>query len=52
MKMIAEHLWNDAEMGKPKYFEKNLSQCSYFLHKSHMEWHVIEPGPLFPVKMT
>jgi hypothetical protein len=25
-----EHLWNDADKEKPKYFEKNLSQFSFF----------------------
>ena len=52
MKISTEHWWNDTDRRILKYSEKNLSQFSYFRHKSHMDWPVIESGPLFPVKMT
>jgi hypothetical protein len=29
--------WNDTDMGKPKNSEKNLSQCHFFHHESHMD---------------
>jgi len=29
MKMSMEHRWNDTERVKPKYQEKNLSQCHF-----------------------
>jgi hypothetical protein len=29
---------------KPKFSEKNLSQCHFWGHKSHMDWSGIEPG--------
>jgi hypothetical protein len=32
-----EHRWNEIDGGKPKYLEKNLSQCHFVNHKSHME---------------
>jgi hypothetical protein len=28
-------LWNITDLGKPKDWEKNLSQYSFFHHKSH-----------------
>jgi len=31
-----EHQWNDTD-GKPKYSDKNLSQCQFVHHKSHMD---------------
>jgi hypothetical protein len=27
MKMSMEHWWNDTDRAKPKYWEKNCSQC-------------------------
>jgi hypothetical protein len=32
-----EHRWNEIDRGKPKYSEKNLSQCHLVHHKSHMD---------------
>jgi hypothetical protein len=38
--------WNDADRGKLKYWEKNLSQCHFPHHKSHMGWLESKCGPL------
>jgi hypothetical protein len=37
--------WNETDRGNPKYSEKNLSQCHFVDHKSHMDRPGIEPGP-------
>jgi hypothetical protein len=34
---VMEHRWNEIDRGKPKYSEKNLSQCNFVHHKSHMD---------------
>jgi len=35
---------NHGDKDEPKYLEKNLSQCHFLLHESHMDWSGIEPG--------
>jgi hypothetical protein len=40
-----EDQWNKTDRGKPKYSEKNLPQCHFVHHKSHMDRLGIEPVP-------
>jgi hypothetical protein len=35
--LVIEHRWNEIGRGKPKYSGKNLSQCHFVHHKSHMD---------------
>jgi hypothetical protein len=35
--LVMEHRWNEIDRGKPKNMGKNLSQCHFVHHKSHMD---------------
>jgi hypothetical protein len=35
--ILMEHRWNEIDREKPKYSGKNLSQCHFVHHKSHMD---------------
>jgi hypothetical protein len=34
---VMEHQWNEIDRGKPATRKKNLSQCHFVHHKSHMD---------------
>jgi hypothetical protein len=42
--MWKEQCYNDTDWGKPKYWEKNLSQYHYVIHKFHMDWPRLDTG--------
>jgi len=46
MKMSLELSWNDCDRGKPKKWEKNLSECHFVYHKSLLHLSKIELGSL------
>ena len=41
---VMEHRWNEIDRAKPKYSGKNLSQCHFVHHKSHMDWTRVSAG--------
>jgi hypothetical protein len=45
LKMGLEQWWNDTDGGKPKYWERNLSQRHFVHQKYHMDRPGIETGP-------
>jgi hypothetical protein len=47
MKVISEHLWNDAERRKQKYWEKTLSQ--YALSTTNRMWTGLASNPVFRI---
>jgi len=43
--MSVGHWWNDTDMGKQKYWDKDLPQCHFVHQKSHTDWPDVKPGP-------
>jgi hypothetical protein len=39
MRIIVEHLWDEADRGKPKYSKKNLSHCHF---ATNLTWTELE----------
>jgi hypothetical protein len=50
--MSKKDRWNDTDRGKPKYSEKNVSQCYFVHHKTKTKWSGIETEPLKYVTQT
>jgi len=46
MKINTWPWWNGNGRGKPKWWERNLSQCHFVHHKSDLDCPETEPGPL------
>jgi hypothetical protein len=44
MKMSMERWWKKIEMRKPTYLGKDLFQCQFVHHQSHVDRHGIEVG--------
>jgi hypothetical protein len=42
--MSLKHWWNGTDREELKYSERNLSQCHFVHHKSHVERFGLEPG--------
>jgi hypothetical protein len=46
LKKLRKEYWrNDTDRRKPKYMEKNLSQCHFVYRTFHMDWLGIETKP-------
>jgi len=44
MKMSVERRWNGTDRGEQESWGKNLSQCHFLRHKSHMDLLGSNPG--------